>query len=574
MRRARFWILVLGLVVAVVFVLRQFGGPRIEPGSALWLEVSGDYIEAPAPSLVGQALGLERRSLLALLSDLRKAERDARLQHVVLRIGGLQIGWGKAQEIRAAITALREAGRHPIALLEVEGFGGNLDYYVASAAEEVYLVPGSGAPLLGLGQESFFLGGLWDRLDVHLEVFQAGRYKSAVENLAGHGMSDAFREQAESLLDSIDARFVADIAAARRISAEKVREVIATAPSDPALLEAAGLIDGARTRSELKEQLGDAPRVELDVYAQVEPEDVGIKPEATLAMIFGSGPIVSGDATSGRSGGPVLGADAVIDALEEASADSSVRAIVLRIDSPGGAPFPSDQIWHAVQRARRQKPVIASFSDYAASGGYYLAAAADAVVAAPGSITGSIGVFAVRPSIGGLLERLGIASEASLRAPHASLGFVSKPLPAETHAWVEADVRTVYRRFLERVAEGRGMTIEAVEAVAEGRVWTGEQAAQRGLVDATTGMRGAFREAKQRSGLDPEADALVVIYPKPKPLWRQLQTALQTRLLLSLRLSVGHVERVERMAGPLVEWLELAARPGPALVAPFWVEIR
>jgi len=569
MRRLRFWIVIGALALATVAVLRHFAGPRIQPDSVLWLELSGEFVEAPETSLIEQLLGLERPPLLGVISQLRKAERDPRIAHVVVRVRGLEVGWAKAQELRDAITGLREAGRNPVALLEVDGFGSNLDYYVASAAEEVYLVPGGGAPLLGLGQEFFFLGGLWKHLDIHFDAFQAGRYKSAVENLVGEGMSEAFREQANSLLESIDSRFIADIATAREIAPAQLRDVIARAPRDPEELEAAGLVDGARTPAELAEHFGSAPRVDLRAYAQIDPEEVGVEPEATLAMIYGSGPIVSGDATSSRSGSPVLGADAVIEALENAADDAAISAIVLRVDSPGGAPFPSEQIWRAVRRARKQKPIVASFSDYAASGGYYLAAAADAVVAAPSTITGSIGVFAVRPSIGALLNRMGIAAEVSARAPQASLGFISKPLSPETRAWVDDDVRAVYQTFLERVGEGRGIPVDAVRAVAEGRVWTGEQAAERGLVDATTGLRGAFREAKTRAGLDPDADALVVIYPKPKPLWLQVREALGAKLTSALPLSP-----LEAVAAPLRVWLESLAQPGPAAILPFWMEIR
>lgn len=569
MKRLRFWLVIGALALVTVAALRHFARPGIQPDSVLWLELSGEFVEAPATSLVSQALGIERPPLLGVISQLRKAERDDRIAHVVVRVRGLQVGWAKAQELRDAIAGLSAAGRKPVALLEVDGFGSNLDYYVASAADEVYVVPGGGAPLLGLGQEFFFLGGLWEHLHVHFDAFQAGRYKSAVENLIGEEMSEPFREQAESLLDAIDSRFIDDIADARGIEASALREVIARAPRDPEALETSGLIDGARTPAELAEHYGSAPRVEMSEYAEIDPRQVGIEPEATLALIYGTGPIVSGDATSNRSGSPVLGADALIDALQSAVEEPSIRAIVLRIDSPGGAPFPSEQIWQAVRRARKEKPVIASFSDYAASGGYYLAAAADAIVAAPSTITGSIGVFAVRPSIGALLDRWGIATEVSSRAPQASLGFISRPLSPETRAWVDGDVRAVYGTFLERVGEGRGMPVDAVRAVAEGRVWTGDQAVQRGLVDATTGLRGAFREAKSRAGLDPDADAVVVIYPEPKPLWLQLREAMGTALARATPLPPP-----TRIAAPLLAWLEGAIQPGPAAILPFWVEIR
>jgi protease-4 len=497
---------VLAIVLALGLTLRQLAKPTIAEGSALVVTLVGDYLEASSSSLPAQLLGLQQPSLLGVVSELRKAERDPRIAHVVLRIRDLQIGWAKAQELRAQIMALSNAGRHPVAHVEIPGFGGNLSYYVASAADEVYLTPGSGAPLLGLAQEHYFLGGLWKELDVDLEVFQAGRYKSAVENLASERMSEAYREQAESLLDSINELFLDDIAASRSLSREALDAVLAVAPSDPEVLGALGVIDGVATEAELFTKLGDPERVAAQTYAAVDPESVGFEPEATLALVYASGAIVSGTGRSTRSGAPIVAADTVVEAIESAADDDEVAAIVLRIDSPGGAPGPSELIWQAVHRAREKKPIVASFSDYAASGGYYLASAADVIVASPSTITGSIGVFAVRPSLGRLLKKWGVHAESSSRAPHAGILTMSELLSPETHAWLETDVAAVYERFLDRVAVGRNAEIAEIEAVASGRVWTGAQAAERGLVDGVGGLREALREAKTRAGLRPDSD--------------------------------------------------------------------
>jgi protease-4 len=562
-------LIVLAVVVAIAALSRHLAKPDIPDGSALVVSLTGEYLETSSAPLVAQLLGLQQPSLLGALSELRKAERDPRISHVVFKIRDLQVGWAKAQELRAQIEKLSEAGRHPVAHVEIPGFGGNLSYYIASAADEVYLTPGSGAPLLGLAQEHFFLGGLWKELHVDLEVFQAGRYKSAVENLAGEGMSEAYREQAESLLDSINEHFLGDIAESRSLSREAVERILASAPSDPALLESAGIIDGVATAAELFEALGRPKRVTAQTYSAVDPESVGFEPEATLALIYASGAIVSGSGRATRSGTPVIAADTLVEAIEKAAADSEARAIVVRIDSPGGAPGPSELIWKALRRARSKKPVVASFSDYAASGGYYLASAADAIIASPSTITGSIGVFAVRPSLGRLFETWGVHAESSARAPHAGVLAVSQPLSEETHAWLEADVAAVYRRFLERVAEGRDVGVEEIEAVAGGRVWTGAQAAERGLVDGVGGMREALREAKQRAGLDPESDAMLVVYPPPQPLAEQIREVVGLRVA-QLGPLPGFLKTPLRR---LRVWMAAAALPGPALVAPFWVEI-
>ncbi len=569
MRRFRILLVVLAIVLVGSVVLRQLAKPRIADGSALVVTLTGEYQEASSASLPAQLLGLQQPSLLGVLSELRKAERDPRLAHVVLRIRDLQVGWAKAQELRAQIAKLSEAGRHPIAHVEVPGLGGNLAYYVASAADEVYLTPGSGAPLIGLAQEHFFLGGLWRELDVDLEVFQAGRYKSAVENLASDRMSDAYREQAESLLDSINDNFLGDIAASRSLSGDALDAVLAQAPSDPESLIGMGVIDGVATEAELFETLGDPERVPAETYAAVDPAGLGFEPEATLALVYASGPIVSGKGRSTRSGEPIVAADTMVEAIESAAEDDEVGAIVLRVDSPGGAPGPSELIWNAVLRARESKPVVASFSDYAASGGYYLASAADVIIASPSTITGSIGVFAVRPSVGRLLEKWGVHSESSARAPHAGLVAMSEPLSPETQAWLEADVAAVYERFLDRVSVGRDAEIADVEKVASGRVWTGAQAAEIGLVDGVGGLREALREAKTRAGLEPDSDAMLVIYPPPQALSAQIRDALGLRLdpLQSLP---GVFRRPLRRVRA---WVDAAAVPGPTLVAPYWIEV-
>ncbi|MDJ0866025.1 MAG: signal peptide peptidase SppA [Myxococcota bacterium] len=570
MKALRWGMLVLLALAGLALLVRSALPPRIAEGSALWIELSGDYVESPERPWLAQLAGLTQRPLVSLLSELRKAELDDRLAHVVLHVRDLRVGWAKAQELRAAIEALSAAGRHPVAYLDVPGFGANKGYFVASAADEVHLAPGGGAPLLGLAQEYVFLGGLWELLGARVEVTQAGTYKGAAESFAGREMSDAYREQAERLLDSVDGQFVDGIAASRGLEPQAVRRALAAAPSDPEVLMQLGLVDGAAPRRALLEALGDPELVESATWARVDPASLGFEPEATFALIYGSGTIVSGRGSVSRSGRPVIASDTIVEAIESAADDAAIGAIVLRIDSPGGGPFPSEQIWHALRAAREKKPVIASFSDYAASGAYYLASAADAIVADPATLTGSIGVFAIRPSLGGVFERLEIGFETLSRAPHAELLLSTPPLSPETRDWLQADVDAVYRRFLARVAEGRGVEPEAVAAVAEGRVWTGEQALERGLVDELGGLRAAVGVARARLGLEPDTDVALAIYPPPRPLLQQLQEALRTRVAQSLRPALPWSPLLDRIGG----WLEALAAGGPVLLPPIFLEIR
>lgn len=570
MRKVR-WTLIALLALAALLLLRRVeSGPSIESGSTVSIELSGDYIEAPAAPSVGALIGFDQPSLLGILSELRKIERDDRITQVVITVRDLRVGWAKAQELRDAIRALRDEGRHPVAVLEVEGFGANLEYYVASAAEKLYLAPGSGAPLLGLAEEHLFYGGLWDKIGVTVQVAQVGRYKGAADSLVSHEMGEYYREQAERLLDSIDGQFIAGIAEARGIGVDVVRKVIATAPSRPEVLEELRLIDGVKTRRELIAAVPEERRVEAEEYAAVSAEEVGFSPEATFALIYGSGAIQSGHGSKSRTGAPVFASETVIGAIEDATEAEDVRAIVLRIDSPGGSAFPSEQMWHAIREARKAKPVIASFSDYAASGGYYVASAADAIVSQPGTLTGSIGVFAVRPALGGLFQRFDVRSGMLERAPHAEMNLMTPELSPDTRDWLQSDVEETYRRFVSRVAEGRGRPAADVEAVAEGRVWTGEQAVTRGLVDAIGGLRSAVARAKEKVGISADADVSLTIYPPPKPLAEQLQGLLRSAVARSVADALPWRAAFARAES----WVEAVTSAGPVLASPVWIDIR
>jgi protease-4 len=505
-----------------------------------------------------------------LLADLAKAGRDDRIAAVVLRVRSLDIGWAKAQEIRDAIARLDAGGRRTIAYLELEGMGSNLEYYVASAAGELYANPASRAPLIGLSGEFFFFGGLFEKLGIDIEVERVGRYKTAADTFAGKEMSEAHREMANALLDSLDAQFVAGIAEARGLPAEKVREAIEQAPSDPADLVGFGLIDGVEGYDAVLAQAGGGPRVAQEVWRAVAPSSVGITPSVRFALVYASGNLVSGESGPTPMGGARLGAATLSEALAHAALDPEVAAIVLRIDSPGGSVLASEQVWSAVGKARESgKPVIASFSDVAASGGYYLAASADAIVASPASITGSIGVLVVRPVFAKLLEEFDVGVATLTRGARADLTLASKPLSPASRAWLKREVDAAYELFVKRVADGRPLDAPGVDLVGRGRVFTGAEAAELGLVDALGGLRTAVAVALERLGLDPDTDVALVPYPPSRPLAEQLAEALtQGRVRAGLPLAWAGVP------GRFEPWLDAASERSPVALLPFALEIR
>jgi protease-4 len=568
MRRLR-RVLIVVVVLAVAWALFfGRGGPSVAPGSVLVLDIQGEYIEAAEPPLLSRLVGAPHVPLLRLYSDLRKAERDPRLYAVVLRIRGLEIGWGKAQEIRDAITRLRAAGRRTVAYLELEPVGVSLEYYVASAAERVVVAPGTHLPFVGLAAEYLFLGGMFDKLGVDLEVERVGPHKTAADFFAARSMSDANREMATWLLDSIESQFVSGVAQARGIPEAQVRAAIAAGASSPEELSAAGLVDGGEFFSDVLAELGaERPVLEPEDWARVAP--AGFAPKARIALVYGSGNVISGEGDRRPGSGPVLASATVSEAIDDAAEADDVDAILFRIDSPGGSALASDVVWHATQRARAKKPVVVSFSDVAASGGYYVACGADAIIAQPGTITGSIGVLAIRPVIRRLYEKLGIGFEALLRGEHADVFALSQPLDPASRAWLGGEIEETYQLFLDRVTAGRKLDRAAVEAVARGRVWTGEQAARHGLVDGLGGLHTAVATLREKLDLAPDADLELVVYPPPRPLAEDL-----AQLLQGATAAAPLPLPLPRALRQALAWVATVPPGAPALLPPLALEVR
>jgi protease-4 len=569
MSRRWLWILLLGVLALLLFWQR--GGPIVADGSWLVVELSGEYVEAQASPLTARLLGRTEQPLAGVLSELSKAERDDRIAGVALRIGSLDGGWGKARELRRAIERLRERGKRTLAYLELEKYGANREFYIASAADRVIAAPASRNPFVGFASEYFFLSGFFEKLGVDVVYERIGKYKTAAEQFGEAAMSEPNREMSEALLDSIADRFVADIAESRELSVERVSEVIDLAPSSPAAWLETGLIDGVGWLDEALADEGDPPTLDSDAYAAVPAESVGWAPVASFALVYGAGPVVVGEGGRGLGGGPVFAAGAVSDAIDAAVKSPDIRAILFRIDSPGGSPLASDLVWHAVRRARAAgKPVVASMSDVAASGGYYAAVGADRIVAEPGTLTGSIGVFVLRPILEGMLEKLGVGYAALTRGEHADLLLSARPLSPGSRARMREEVESVYRLFLERVSEGRGMTVDEVDQVAQGRVWTGAQALEVGLVDVLGGLREAAREAKGLTGLDPDDDVYLVPYPTPKPLIQQLSEAMDVSLRAEVRAALPSLPAGVHRVAQLLRALPTGT---PVLVPPVLPEV-
>jgi protease-4 len=516
LKRKWFWLLVIVLAVVVGRSLSR--GPSVASGSYLLVELEGKYREGPPGSLLGKLLE-EHGSYVELIDSLRKATIDPRLAGIVLRVGTLEIGWAQAREIREMLRGARAAGKRIVAYLDNELAGANLSYYVASTADMVYLPPGASAMLTGLSAHFVFLGGVWEKIDVAMQVEQIREYKTFGDTITRKQMSPAHREMANWLLDDLNDEFVGAIAEGRKVTVPEVLSTIDACPSAAQEYVDASLADRVAYFDEMLREIGGgrpATVVPEKKYRRVPAKSVGLGGAEKVAVIHAVGTIVSGDSPRSGAVGSAVGSRTLERAFRQALDDASVKAIVLRIDSPGGSAAASDQVWRAAKVARERKPVIVSMGNVAASGGYYMGAAADKIVAEPGTLTGSIGVILMKPDMSGLLARLGVSTDALGRGRYSRVMDLTKSMDKAELALVKGQMNGVYRRFLERVAEGRKMTVEAVDAVGGGRVWTGRQAKERGLVDELGGLATAVRLAAEQGGMPAPDKASILHLPRPQ----------------------------------------------------------
>jgi len=450
----------------------------------------------------------------ALLERLDQARQDPGVAAVVLEVGELPLGAARIEELRAVVARLRAA--KPVLAYLVGG--GTREYWLASAATAVAAPPGASLVVNGLVRNQIYLKDGLARLGVTVEVARAGAYKAAPEPLTRGGPSDESRVMTASLLDDVAGRLRTDLAASRHLAPERVAALLDQGLFTGEEAKAAGLVDELLWPDELE---GWARR-------RTGRATVGLSPgwrqaPARRAQHWGAPPAIAvvrleGTIVSGRSRGEPLGdgglagAETVAAALREAADDARVRAIVLRIESPGGDAHASDLIWREVVRAKARKPLVVSMGDLAASGGYLVAVGADLIVAEPSTLTGSIGVFALKPDLSGVLQKLSLGHDVQQRGQNADVASLVKPWTAAERAAVERLIDAIYRGFLEKVAAGRKLPLAEVEALAGGRVWTGAQALERRLVDRLGGLAEALALARQQGGL--QADEPVEL------LWR------------------------------------------------------
>lgn len=544
--------------------------PSAKKANVVVLKVKGSFPEGPkAESLFGE-LG---QSLSDFIQRLDQAAKDKSVRAVVLRIEGAGLGRGKVHEIREAIARFRKTGKPIYARLTSADAR---EYLVAAACDEVTIAPAGMLAVVGVRAEVTFYKGLLDKLGIKADMLQMGKYKGAGEPYTRTGMSPELRENIEGIVDDTYEDLVAVIAKDRGIDKAQVKKIIDDGLLTAAAARKAKLVDSVVYADQFEEDLKKKLKVdELKLVADYKKKKVdtdfsgltglmkmmnmmfGGSPTAQraskskkIAVVYAVGMIVPGKSATSLFGGKTLGSTTLIEALRKADKDKTVRAIVLRIDSPGGSALASDLIWREITRIK--KPVIASMGDVAGSGGYYIAMGADKILAEPGTVTGSIGVIGGKLATAGLFEKVGITTDVVSRGKISGILSSDRPFTPEERSAMMRLMQDIYVQFVDKAAQGRKMPREKLEGLAGGRIYSGRMAVTNGLVDRTGTLRDALAEAKRAAGIRADEKIELLILPKPGSIFEQLFGDLSASTSMASSAAglvehVGHTDLLRRL---------------------------
>ncbi len=521
-----------GILAIVVVIIGVFAVARVREkpatvadGSTLVLRLEGDLperppIEYPIPFLQSKT----PFTVENVWSMLRKAAVDSRIKAVVLEPRGLEIGWGKLQELRADLEQFKKSGKPLYAYLKSPG---TREYYLATAATRIYMPPEDLLNVKGMRLELMYFRRTLDKIGVQVDIEHAGKYKDFGDMFTRTSMSPETKEVLDSVLDDLYNSLLQKIAQGRKKSPDEIRAIIDEGPfiSNQALKK--GLVDELRFEDEmfgeLKAALKDTEIRKLSArdYLRVPLSSVGLGGKQRIAFVIGDGAITRGDPES-DSDGSGIESEKFDRMLKRVGNDSGIKGVIVRIDSPGGEVGASDEIWREMNQLSKKKPVIISMSDAAASGGYYMAMTGDPIVAYPGTLTGSIGVVFGKPNLHGLYDKLGIDKDTLTRGRFAAIDSDYQPLSEEGRRKLREGIDESYRAFVTKVADARKRRFQDVEPLAQGRVWLGDQAKANGLVDELGGLDRAIELVKQRARIPATEMVNLVTYPPKRCLFEVL----------------------------------------------------
>jgi len=506
-------VLAMALAIVVAFWLAVVRPARIPRDAVVMIRLAGAIEEDVTRSPLDQILRRGALSLDTLRYALESAATDSGVRAIVVEIAGLEAGLATAHEVHRLLRAAHSAGKRVIAIIQGDS-AGLRDYMVAAGASEIVANPDTMFTLLGVATGGVFLRNAFTKLKIQAQTLQWKEYKGAAETLARDTMSPALRESMTAIVADWEKVLVETIASARKLSPERARELIAAGfvstkfAVDNHLIDREGYLEDIRAEFD-----PDAKRKTFVNLARYRRHAIYVRERgrrARIALVHGIGPVIAGDAPAAQV---VISGIATAEQIERASRDERVRAIVFRVNSPGGSAVGSDMVWRAVREAQgRGKPVVVSMGDVAGSGGYYVAAGADAIVAESTTITGSIGVVYAKFNLGGLMHELGVNLEYVKTAPVSDAMSIARGLTEDELAQMNETVGHLYSAFTAKVAEGRHLSAEQTEAVAKGRIWSGLAAKERGLVDEIGGLATAIAVARKRAKIEEHQRHELVTY--------------------------------------------------------------
>ncbi|MCC9135463.1 signal peptide peptidase SppA [Pontibacter silvestris] len=464
-------------------------------------------------------------------ASIRKAKTDDHIEGIFLNLGFVDAGMGKLEEIRKELISFKESGKFVVAYGDVTT---EKAYYLTSVADKIFLNPMGTLEFNGMSSEVMFFKGLMDKLDIQAQIFKVGDYKSAVEPFFLKEMSDANREQLNSFLNSINNYQLQNIAKSRGKTFEELKNISdnmlvhdAAGAKQYGLITDVGYFDEAI--SYMKSQVGlgedeELVTIGLDKYKKVADDVEGGSSRNRIAVIYAEGDIVDGEGDAGN-----IGSTRFAEAIRTARQDERVKAVVLRISSPGGSALASDVIWREIQLTKKEKPVIASMSDMAASGGYYIAMGCDTIVAHPNTITGSIGVFGIIPNFQGFLNnKLGITVDHVNTGKFSDVPTVTRPMTEAEQQVIQREINQIYETFTGKAAQGRNMSQDQLKQYASGRVWSGAEAKERNLIDIYGGLDKAIEIAAAKAGI--EGDYRLRSLPQQKSFFEEMFEGMGTQV--------------------------------------------
>ncbi len=550
------------LIVATLtsFIYFEFKKtPTIKTRSYLEINLSGEINEKSEPDFFTSLIGVRPPlSMYDIWRNIQKAKHDSRIKSLVLRLGQLQCDWAKIEEIRQSVLDFRTSGKKVFAYIgEVLEF--DKEYYLATACDSIILHPLGTLIINGIGGYVPFIKNALDKLGVEAEFEHVEEYKTAGNLFTEEGFTPAHREMMESIYENIFNIYVQGVAEARGKKESEVRDLIDQAFFRADLAKKTNLIDEVLYEDEFLNFIQEGgqriSRISHSQYTKISPSSLGLNKGKKIALLYGIGLIHSGEGLN-----KTIGSKSIARLIKSVRNDITVAALILRIDSPGGSALGSDVIWREIALTKKKKPVVVSMSDIAGSGGYWIAMNADKIVAQPQTLTGSIGVVSGKFNMAKLFDKLGITAERIALGKRADMFTSFRSLTDEERSLLKTEILWIYDKFITKVSQGRNLKKEDVDKIGRGRVWTGQQAKDLGLIDEIGGLAKAIELVKELINVPPGEDVKLDVWPKKQPLFSGM---FQRRLIKSQ-------SGLESKFNQMLQTFQLLQNERTLTLMPFW----